>query len=43
MNIEKALEFLNKNGGLPDGEYHSINSELQHGNSGSPCGACGAC
>lgn len=43
MNIEIAIELLKKDGPLPQEDYHSINSELQHSNSGAPCGACGAC
>lgn len=43
MNIEKSLELLKKHGEIPKEEYHSINSNIQKGNHGAPCGACGAC
>lgn len=41
MNIDKALELLNKDGGIPEGDYKSI-CENSKG-AGGPCSACGAC
>ena len=40
MNIDKVLELLNKDGGIPEGDYKSICENI---NCSGACSACGAC